>query len=180
MKRNRLYTANKWNKPLFALDIDRTRQNLYDGFFGSSSNLNSSSGYNTYNNLGSYIQGNSNGVNLATMNNGMNFSLGSNYNIPLSTPSINRPINWSNPISKAEALNNTKQTVDNFQTNANKNNPLYNPNASEKSGWSENLKLGLGAASDLASTIKIGSNSKRGLYDDLDPLYHAAGVENLR
>ena len=175
MKRNRLYTANKWNKPLFALDLDRKYQNIYDGFFGSSSNLNSSSGYNVYNNLGSYIQGNNNGVNLATMNGGMGSSLGSNFITPLSTPNIQRPINWRDPVQKAEALNNTKQTVDNFQTKANSNNPLYNPNISDSKEWSENLKLGLGAAADLASTIKIGSNSKRGLYDDLDPLYHLAG-----
>lgn len=34
-KRNRLYTANKWNQPLFA-DVDRTHQNIFDGQDSSS------------------------------------------------------------------------------------------------------------------------------------------------
>lgn len=158
MKRNSLYTANKGNKPLFALDIDMSLQNPYDGFFGSSSNLNL----------------NNNGVNLATMNNGMNTSLGSNLIQPLSLPSIQKPVNWSNPLERAEALYNIKQLGDTFQTTANKHNPLYNPKKTKKE-LSDDLKFGLGAAADLASTVKLGSNSKRGLYDDLDPLYHLAG-----
>lgn len=34
-KRNKLYTANKWNRPLFA-DVDRENQNIFDGEFNSS------------------------------------------------------------------------------------------------------------------------------------------------
>lgn len=48
MRKNKLYTVNKWNKPIFTLNIDRTHQNVFDGMFGS--NLNTSSeGLNFWN-----------------------------------------------------------------------------------------------------------------------------------
>lgn len=37
-KKNKLYTANKWNQPLFALGVDRKYQNIFDGL--TDSNLN--------------------------------------------------------------------------------------------------------------------------------------------
>lgn len=35
VKRNKLYTANKWNQPLFAQGVDREHQNIFDGMFSS-------------------------------------------------------------------------------------------------------------------------------------------------
>lgn len=35
-KKNKLYTANKWNQPLFAQGIDREHQNIFDGLLSSS------------------------------------------------------------------------------------------------------------------------------------------------
>jgi hypothetical protein len=35
-KKNKLYTANKWNQPLFAQGIDRVHQNIFDGLLSSS------------------------------------------------------------------------------------------------------------------------------------------------
>lgn len=35
-KKNKLYTANKWNQPLFAQGIDREHQNIFDGLLNSS------------------------------------------------------------------------------------------------------------------------------------------------
>lgn len=35
-KKNKLYTANKWNQPLFAHGIDREHQNVFDGLLNSS------------------------------------------------------------------------------------------------------------------------------------------------
>lgn len=35
-KKNKLYTANKWNQPLFAQGIDRVHQNVFDGLLSSS------------------------------------------------------------------------------------------------------------------------------------------------
>lgn len=35
-KKNKLYTANKWNQPLFAQGIDREHQNVFDGLLSSS------------------------------------------------------------------------------------------------------------------------------------------------
>ena len=37
-KKNKLYIANKWNQPLFALGVDRRHQNIFDGL--TDSNLN--------------------------------------------------------------------------------------------------------------------------------------------
>lgn len=37
-KKNKLYTANKWNQPLFAIGVDRKYQNIFDGL--TDSNLN--------------------------------------------------------------------------------------------------------------------------------------------
>lgn len=34
-KKNKLYTANKWNQPLFAQGIDREHQNIFDGLLSS-------------------------------------------------------------------------------------------------------------------------------------------------
>ena len=41
-KKNKLYTANKWNKPLFAQGVDREHQNIFDGLFSSTLNNSSS------------------------------------------------------------------------------------------------------------------------------------------
>lgn len=30
-KRNKLYKVNKWNQPLFATEVDREHQNIFDG-----------------------------------------------------------------------------------------------------------------------------------------------------
>lgn len=35
-KKNKLYTVNKWNQPLFAQGIDREHQNIFDGLLSSS------------------------------------------------------------------------------------------------------------------------------------------------
>lgn len=35
-KKNKLYTANRWNQPLFAQGIDREHQNIFDGLLSSS------------------------------------------------------------------------------------------------------------------------------------------------
>lgn len=37
-KKNKLYTANRWNQPLFALGVDRVHQNIFDGLMGSTLN----------------------------------------------------------------------------------------------------------------------------------------------
>ena len=34
-KKNKLYTANKWNQPMFAQGVDREHQNIFDGMFSS-------------------------------------------------------------------------------------------------------------------------------------------------
>lgn len=43
--RNKLYTANKWNRPLFANNIDRVHKNVFDGMFGSTLNTVGSQGF---------------------------------------------------------------------------------------------------------------------------------------
>lgn len=51
MKKNKLYTVNKWNRPIFATDIDRTHQNVFDGMFGSNLNTGGGSGGFNFNSL---------------------------------------------------------------------------------------------------------------------------------
>ena len=41
VKRNKLYTANKWNQPLFAHGVDRVHQNIFDGMLSSTIDPNS-------------------------------------------------------------------------------------------------------------------------------------------
>ncbi len=43
-KKNKLYTANKWNQPLFAQGVDREHQNIFDGYnFSYLNNVNANS-----------------------------------------------------------------------------------------------------------------------------------------
>ena len=46
-KQNKLYTANKWNQPLFAQGVDRRRHNIFDGLLGSNLEVPGNS-YNTF------------------------------------------------------------------------------------------------------------------------------------
>lgn len=101
-KKNKLYTANKWNQPLFAQGVDREHQNVFDGFFSSTLNTSLS-------NQG-LLSGNSSGL---------------NYQVPqLSQPNISMPTDWSNTAQRNAAVTNSKNLVNGFGAEAAKNNPF--------------------------------------------------------
>ena len=101
-KKNKLYTANKWNQPLFAQGIDREHQNIFDGMFSSTLNT-------PLSNQG-LLRGNSSGL---------------NYQAPqLSQPSISMPTDWSNSLQSSLAVQNSQNLVNDFGTEAAKNNPF--------------------------------------------------------
>lgn len=164
MKRKRLYIANKWNAPIFATDIDRVHQNIFDGFNFDSSlhSLGSNNGIT----LGGLMQSNGN---IATANN--NFSLGQGMYQQLPSPNAQKPINWSNPLQRNEALNNASHAGDGIK---NQMEALQGAMGNTKKETPEWVGAAKTAGLELASNIQIG-NSKRGLYDALDPVYHLAG-----
>lgn len=99
-KKNKLYTANKWNQPLFVKGIDREHQNVFDGFFSSTLNT-------PLSNQG-LLSGNSSGL---------------NYQVPqLSHPNISMPTDWSNTAQRNAAVTNSKNLVNGFGAEAAKNN----------------------------------------------------------
>ena len=152
-KKNKLYTANKWNQPLFAKDIDREHQNIFDGLFSSTLNT-------PLSNQG-LLSGNSSGL---------------NYQTPqLSQPNISMPTDWSNTAQRNAAISNSKNLVKGFGIEATNNNPF----SSFKSG-SAGSKAAVGQALtgvglEMAGIIGKSENNPRGLYDAVDPVHYLAG-----
>lgn len=103
-KKDKLYTANKWNKPLFAQGIDREHQNIFDGFF--SSTLNTPTSLSTP----GLLSGNSSGLNVQAPQ--------------LSKPTIAKPIDWSDGLQSKIAVQDSQNLVDGFSAEAAKNNPF--------------------------------------------------------
>lgn len=103
-KKDKLYTANKWNKPLFAQGIDREHQNIFDGFF--SSTLNTPTSLSTP----GLLSGNSSGLNVQSPQ--------------LSKPTIAQPVDWSDGLQSKLAVQDSQNLVDGFSAEAAKNNPF--------------------------------------------------------
>ena len=103
-KKDKLYTANKWNKPLFAQGIDREHQNIFDGFF--SSTLNTPTSLSTP----GLLSGNSSGLNIQALQ--------------LSKPTIAQPVDWSDGLQSKLAVQDSQNLVDGFSAEAAKNNPF--------------------------------------------------------
>lgn len=103
-KKNKLYTANKWNKSLFAQGIDREHQNIFDGFF--SSTLNTPTSLSTP----GLLSGNSSGFNIQTPQ--------------LSAPNVSKPINWGDGLQSKLAVQESQNLVNGFSAEAAKNNPF--------------------------------------------------------
>jgi len=154
-KNNKLYTANKWNQPLFARGVDRVHQNIFDGLFQSTLNTPTSVSKTT----GLFSQ-----------------PSGLNYQTPqLSKPTTSMPIDWSNAGQRITATQGVNTMVNNFGNEAKANNP-FSQYAKDDSGSSMSglAQAGIGAAMTIGDNIQIG-NSKRGLWDAADPVYHLAG-----
>ena len=116
-KRNKLYTANKWNQPLFAQGVDREHQNVFDGMFSSS--LNTSISQPT----------------LFGTNSGLN------YQTPqLTKPNTSMPTNWSNLGQSMSAVGKSQSLINNFGKEATANNPLSAYKTTKASGGTSNWK----------------------------------------
>lgn len=99
-KKNKLYTANKWNKPLFAQGIDREHQNIFDGLFSSTLDTSLSKP--------GLLSGNSSGLNIQAPQ--------------LSKPNISMPTDWSNSLQSGLAVQKSQNLVNGFGAEAAKNN----------------------------------------------------------
>ena len=116
-KRNKLYTANKWDQPLFAQGVDREHQNIFDGMFSSS--LNTSISQPT----------------LFGTNSGLN------YQTPqLTKPDTSIPTDWSNLGQSMSAVGKSQSLVNNFGKEAAANNPLSAYKTTNASGGTGNWK----------------------------------------
>lgn len=151
-KKNKLYTANKWNKPLFAQGIDREHQNVFDGFFSSTLDTSLSEP--------GLLSGNSSGL---------------DYQVPqLSKPNVTMPTDWSDGLQSKLAVQNSQNLVNGFGTEAAKNNPFssFKGSAGNKAAVGQAL-TGIG----LEMTGLIGRSEKnpRGLWDAADPVHYLAG-----
>lgn len=151
-KKNKLYTANKWNKPLFAQGIDREHQNVFDGFFSSTLDTSLSEP--------GLLSGNSSGL---------------DYHVPqLFKPNVTMPTDWSDGLQSKLAVQNSQNLVNGFGTEAAKNNPFssFKGSAGNKAAVGQAL-TGIG----LEMTGLIGRSEKnpRGLWDAADPVHYLAG-----
>lgn len=99
-KKNKLYTANKWNQPLFAQGIDREHQNIFDGLFSSTLDTSLSKP--------GLFSGNSSGLNIQAPQ--------------LSKPNISMPTDWSNSLQSGVAVQKSQNLVNGFGAEAAKNN----------------------------------------------------------
>lgn len=99
-KKNKLYTANKWNQPLFAQGIDREHQNIFDGLFSSTLDTSLSKP--------GLLSGNFSGLNIQAPQ--------------LSKPNISMPTDWSNSLQSGWAVQKSQNLVNGFGAEAAKNN----------------------------------------------------------
>lgn len=129
-KKNKLYTATKWNKPLFAQGIDREHQNIFDGLF--SSTLNTPTSLSTP----GLLSGDSSGFNIQAPQ--------------LSKPNISKPINWSDGLQSKLAVQESQNLVNGFDVEAVKNNPF---SKFSKPGLSGLAKTGISVVGSIVGTL---------------------------
>lgn len=129
-KKNKLYTANKWNQPLFAQGIDRKHQNIFDGLF--SSTLNTPTSLSTP----GLLSGDSSGFNIQAPQ--------------LSKPNISKPINWSDGLQSKLAVQESQNLVNGFDVEAVKNNPF---SKFSKPGLSDLAKTGISVGGSIVGTL---------------------------
>lgn len=152
-KKNKLYTANKWNKPLFAQGIDREHQNVFDGFFSSTLDTSLSKP----------------GI-LSKSSSGLD------YQVPqLSKPNITMPTDWGDSLQNKLAVQNSQNLVNGFGSEAAKNNPFK---SFLKGSFGDKAAVGqalTGVGLEMTGLIGRSERNKRGLYDVVDPVHQLAG-----
>lgn len=152
-KKNKLYTANKWNKPLFAQGIDREHQNVFDGFFSSTLDTSLSK-------PGILSQSSS----------------GLDYQVPqLSKSNISMPIDWSDSLQRKLAVQNSQNLVNGFGAEAAKNNPFSSFLKGIKGDKAAVGQALTGVGLEMTGLIGRSERNKRGLYDVVDPVHQLAG-----
>lgn len=152
-KKNKLYTANKWNKPLFAQGIDREHQNVFDGFFSSTLDTSLSKP----------------GI-LSQSSSGLDYQV-----LQLSKPNITMPTDWSDGLQSKLAVQNSQNLVNGFGTEAAKNNPFK---SFLKGSFGDKAAVGqalTGVGLEMTGLIGRSERNKRGLYDVVDPVHQLAG-----
>lgn len=161
-KRNKLYTANKWNQPLFMPD-DRESNLFALGGYGPNQ-FSITKTPSTVSNTSGYFN----------VNSGLN----------LKTPTLSKPTtsytNWSNYGQAASAVGNSNSLVNNFSTEATANNPFkqytYSGSGNSEGGGSNSAatwaQIGGAAASALGRNM---GGYRNGAFDAFDPVYHLSG-----
>lgn len=152
-KKNKLYTANKWNKSLFAQGIDREHQNVFDGFFSSTLDTSLSKP--------GLLSGNSSGLNIQAPQ--------------LSKPNISMPIDWSDSLQRKLAVQNSQNLVNGFGTEAARNNPFSSFLKGIKGDKAAVGQALTGVGLEMTGLIGRSERNKRGLYDVVDPVHQLAG-----
>lgn len=127
-KKDKLYTANRWNQSLFAQGIDREHQNIFDGLFSSTLDTSLSKP--------GLLSGNSSGLNIQAPQ--------------LSKPNISLPTDWSNSLQSGLAVQKSQNLVNGFGAEAAKNNPFKQFVKPDLSGLA---KAGIGAAGSIVGSL---------------------------
>lgn len=156
-KRNKLYTVNKWNKPLFAQGVDRVNQNIFDGIFSSSLNTPTS---------------------VSSTSGLFSSPSGLNYQAPqLSKPNVSMPVDWSNAGQRITATQGVNTLVNNFGSEANQNNPFakYLSSGNGDTGKAAAGKALMSVGMDMTGLIGKNEQNPRGLWDVADPVHQLAG-----
>lgn len=150
-KKKKLYTANRWNQPLFAQGIDRESQNVFDGL-GSST-------LNTYPSL-TTPKYNSQNI----------FQSQLTSQLPkLQQPTVQKYTNWGNSLQSKFAVVDSQYPGNNINFRGSTNN-----NSGNSGGMSAGMQAGLSAVASMAGNIGKSDKYERGLYDIADPWFHVA------
>ena len=155
-KKNKLYTANKWNKPLFAQGIDREHQNVFDGLFSSTLDTSLSKP--------GLLSGNSSGLNIQAPQ--------------LSKPNISMPIDWSDSLQRKLAVQNSQNLVNGFGTEVAKNNSFKSFLKGGLGDKADKAAVGqalTGIGLEMTGLIGRSEKNPRGLWDAADPVHYLAG-----
>lgn len=149
-KKNKLYTANKWNQPLFAIGMDRDHYNIFDGLGSSTLNTPTS------------------------LNSGFRLSQApSMYTTPqLTQPNVQMPTDWSNGVQRSQALGNSAAMVNGFGQVASNSNVFSSILGKGGGGGSG---IGWAAAAQTAATTLLNTPAGDKALDTFDPVYHLAG-----
>lgn len=181
-KKNKLYKANKWNQPLFAKDIDRESQNIFDGL--NSSYLNTSTPpYDAVGNywdntnfndaLSWYNLGKQQNALLANSDWGKNNALANSIDL---TGSRGPQVSSNNMLDLSGMLN--QQSMNEATQKGEQGISALSNSNSSSGGWGGKaaaLKAVTNAGLEVTGMIGRNEDNPRGLWDLADPVHQLAG-----